>query len=431
MVYSKSTYSDTSSKMNGVLKKKEAMLPFYLVVLYLLLEFGRPQTFVPILRNLHLPAITLILMLISVLFSAKLYLKDKQTILFILLIAEMVIHGPIALNNYWAFTIFYTTIVTFIGYIGIICIVDKDYKYDKLIKFWLIIFIYLGIVGVMRKGVGVGGFIGDENDFCMSLNMVLPFAFFGILSEKKIINKMYFIFIACLLLSAILTYSRGGFIGLVTVTIYCWIRSNKKITFAMIIGFFVIFALLTAPASYWERIRSISDEAQNTDRQAGTGSQRVYSWKLGWDIFLENPIIGVGQGNYPWHVGESEDKKGLLWKTRSISGRAAHSLYFTLLPELGIIGTILFFTMIFYSINDLKYIKNASNIYRGNILTEEEARKTYYQALALEGGLIGFLVTSVFISTLYYPNFWILCGFILSLKKIVYTKCGDLRTTTK
>ena len=208
--------------------KKESMVPFYLIVLYLFLEYVRPQLLVPFLRNLHIPAITVILIAISLLFSGKLSFKGKQTVLYIVLLGEMVIHGPIAVNNYWAFQRFYEMSVTFIAYLGIINFVDSEEKYDKLIKLWLNLFIFLAIFGILNKGVGVGGFIGDENDFCMAMNMVLPFALFGIFSANGKSKKIYFLFLICLYLSSILTYSRGGFVGLASVMIYCWIRSAKS-----------------------------------------------------------------------------------------------------------------------------------------------------------------------------------------------------------
>jgi len=189
--------------------------------------------------------------------------------------------------------------------------------------------------------------------------------------------------------------------------------------------------LAVAPGYYWDEIRSIRTE-NTEDNRYGTGAQRVYSWKLGWRLFLMNPIIGVGQGNYQWNVGEAEDQAGVQWKTRSIRGRVAHSLYFTLLPELGIVGSILYFLMIFFSFKDLKYIKDISKK-RKDIASDEYSKKIYYQALALEASIIGFLVSSVFISTLYYPNFWLLCAFVVALKKIVTIKClnnGIVRTKT-
>ena len=342
--------------------------------------------------------------------------------------SEMVIHGPIAVNNYWAFQIFYTMTITFIAYLAIVNIVDNDIKYEKLIKYWLVINIFLAIVGFIKKGKGVGGFLGDENDFCMALNMILPFSLFGIFSAKTKSGKMYCIFITCFFLFVvILTQSRGGFVGLVAVAVYCWLRTKKKVVLAFMMGLLVVFALLIAPTEYWEEVKSINDESTMT---YGTGGQRIYAWKLGWKMFIDNPIMGVGQGNYPWNVMEAEEQMGMSWQTRSLSGRAAHSLYFTLLPELGLIGTILYGMMLIYSLKDLKYLKNISKM-RQKALSKDDSNRIYYLALACEGSLVGFLVSSVFISTLYYPNFWILCGFIVSFKKITYDKFGDIKFTNK
>lgn len=418
---------------NSIVEKTESMIPFYLVLIYLFLEFARPQTLIPVLQYLHLPAIIVTMIAASLLKFGKLDIKHKQTLLYMLLLVEMIYHGPIALNNYWAFQMFYAMGITFIAYLGIVNLVDNDKKYDILIKYWIITFIFLAIYGYFnanlnlpknkRYGMGVGGFLGDANDYCMALNTILPFAIFGIFTAKKNLHKLYFVALVCLFLFIIiLTDSRGGFIGMVAVATYCWLRSNKKIVLAALMGLLVVFALAVAPGSYWNEIRSITTE--NTEANPyGTGAQRVYSWKLGWKMFLENPIIGVGQGNYPWNVGEMEEGAGVTWKTRSIKGRAAHSLYFTLLPELGIVGTLLYSLMIFFSFMDLKNIKNILKKHK-DFSSDEYCKKVYYLALALEASLIGFFVSSVFISTLYYPNFWLLCAFIVALKKIVVNSKG-------
>jgi hypothetical protein len=38
---------------------------------------------------------------------------------------------------------------------------------------------------------------------------------------------------------------------------------------------------------------------------------------------------------------------------------------------------------------------------------------------AIEGSLLAFLVTSVFISTLWYPSFWVMMGFMVALRNTV------------
>lgn len=409
--------SGIAKSLNPAIPKKGIMFPFYLILVFLFFEYARPQLLIPVLHYFHIPAVTVILMSVSMFFAKKLYLKDKQTILYILLLVEMVIHGPIAVNNYWAFQVFYSMSTTFIVYIAIINFVDSSYKYDQLIRFWLKIFIVLAVIGIIKRGIGVGGFIGDENDFCMALNMIIPFSLFGIFSEKRLNGKLYLIFLSCLFLYVIiLTDSRGGFVGLVSVAVYCWLKSNKKVVVGVLMVIFIMFAVVIAPQKYWDEVRSITTE-NTAANPYGTGAQRIYAWRLGWHMFLDNPVIGVGQGNYPWRVWDMEQKLGVQWHERSLAGRAAHSLYFTLFSELGIVGTLIYGFMVFFSMKNLSYIKKRCKKQKSK--ADESWSKVYYLALALEGSLVGFLTSSVFISTLYYPNFWILCAFILSLKKIV------------
>lgn len=98
-----------------------------------------------------------------------------------------------------------------------------------------------------------------------------------------------------------------------------------------------------------------------------------------------------------------------------------------MLPELGLIGTFTILAMIFYCFKDLnlvkkRFIPGRSNKINANAGTGMPSVKFYHIALALEGSLISYLVSSSFISTLYYPNLWILMGFIMSLKRIVVPK---------
>ena len=78
-------------------------------------------------------------------------------------------------------------------------------------------------------------------------------------------------------------------------------------------------------------------------------------------MFLDNPILGVGQGNFPYVFQKYELKvtgSNEAFYGRSVAGRQAHSIYFTMLPELGIIGTCIFIGMIINTLKDLKTIKN-------------------------------------------------------------------------
>jgi len=399
------------------LVKKESLVPLSLLFFYLILEYGRPQDLLPFIGVLHLPAITTILLALSIINSGMIQLKDKQTVFFLFLIGLMVIHGPIAVNNYWTLMIFIVMASNFIIFLALTRYVDTPDKYNRLLKTWFGIHVFLAIHGIVKKGIGVGGFLGDENDFCMTMNMIIPFSFFLAMNASGK-SKIFYIVLTCLFLSAILiSFSRGGFVGLMAAFAYCWLKTKRKLFTAIVMGVLTVFAIVVAPPAYWDEVRSITEEGADT----GTGEERVYTWGIGWHMFLDNPILGVGQGNFPYvfHKYELEvTGSDEPFHGRSVAGREAHSIYFTMLPELGILGTSIIFGMIYYTFKDLRTIK--AYIFKRDSKVSNQASEKYISiVLALEGALVSYLVSGVFISILYYPNLWILMGFIISFKYIV------------
>ena len=385
-----------------------------------MLEFGRPQAIIKALESAHLPAIVTIILMLYLLRRGNMFLSEKQTKLFLILIAFMFFHIFTAINNYWAFNVWRTMILMFIVYLSLLSYIDSPDKYYTLIKFWVFIHLFLAIFGIAKGGRGIGGFLGDENDLCMTLNMAVPFSFYMAMTEKKVLKKIfYFIVTGIMVFTCILTFSRGGFVGLVAVGGYIWIRSSRKVVFAIIVAILAMAMILLAPEKYGDRILSITEQGT----KSGTGRERLYTWGVAWDMFKGNPLFGVGQGNARWEFREYEVERGfeegLLGRSRA--GRAMHSVYFTLFPELGIFGTFLFGSMIFHLFKDTRRIRDKLKSKRtasggGTAVIDIDI------ASFLEASLVGFLVSGIFISTLYYPNFWILMGFVVCCRRLV---CGE------
>jgi len=60
-------------------------------------------------------------------------------------------------------------------------------------------------------------------------------------------------------------------------------------------------------------------------------------------------------------------------------------------------------------------------------LKDEQLVKATLFGNAILGGMIGYLVTSAFISTLYYPTFWILMGLAVALRNSTQTYIASQR----
>ena len=395
---------------------------FYLTLLYLLFEYARPQSITDV-SHLHLPAVMVIILAVALVFSRGISLSDRQTGLFISLLALMALHIPLASNNYWALQNFRAMLLTFVAYLSVITFINSLQRFMTLINVWLAVHFYLAVIGIIRGGKGIGGFLFDENDLCMTMNMIIPFAFFSVMAEKSAIKKAVYVLLTILfILTNVMTFSRGGFIGLAAVCIYCLIRSPRKLVSAVLVTLLIFSVLQYAPEKYWDRIQSIQKGSSDS-----TGESRVFLWKLGLDIFLDNPVIGIGQGNFPFRSREYEIaagfEEGLDGTSRS--GKVAHSLYITLLSELGLIGALLFFAMLYSNYKDTFSIRNALRGPADSAVSGRGKTRLLYLSYALEASLIGYLASGIFITVTYYPNFWLLTGFIVSMRRITERAGGS------
>jgi O-antigen ligase len=387
-------------------------MPYRLTVLLVLLEFGRPQDLLPFLAPLRLSFLVTIALGFALTTSRKIDLSDKQTRLFLGLLILMALHVPLAENHFRALMSLKTMVLTFLAYLGIVMSINKVSKFRTFITLWLGVHILLAFHGIVKHGQGVGGFLADENDFAMTLNMIVPFAFFLAQTEQRRTKKLlYFGLTGLFVLAIIVSFSRGGFVGLLVVGLYCWLRSPKKLRSLAVIVALGLLVSLAAREGYRERIDSIWVEGAS----AGTGEDRVFMWKVAWKMFLSNPVIGVGPDNFPVRFEDYEPVERLYGVTRA--WRAAHSLYFTLLPELGLVGVVLFLRTLYFIRKDLVAIRRSTPQRLKDAPRTTSTILPY--AYAMEASLWGFLVSSIFISTLYYPNFWVTMGLVVALRRIV------------
>ena len=91
----------------------------------------------------------------------------------------------------------------------------------------------------------------------------------------------------------------------------------------------------------------------------GTDTVRIrYAlWQAGWRMWLDNPIMGVGIGNFPNNL--SKYASDLLPFRYLADG--AHNMYVAVLSETGLIGLIFFVSMFLFSLKDLSKSSNSEN----------------------------------------------------------------------
>lgn len=373
---------------------------------YVVIEYIRPQESLAILGMIRPAMIALIVLGIFSLsrMGSDVY-KDTSIRLFIAFVLLSWFSLAHAVNTFWAFQgALSLTMYLLAAVIPMSMIVRDPGSLRKFLVFWVGIHCYLTAYGFLHAGKGPGGFIGDENDLALVLNMALPYSYY-LASSRSLSPKMRAAMVAAAMFIAagvITTMSRGGVVGLAATTVMIILLSKKKLRNAVLIGVGALITYAVVPAQYKAEVSSIRDEGDSTRQQ------RIFQWMVGWDMFLDNPVIGVGTQNYPWRVVEYEAARAESNpKGRSYAGRAAHSLYFTLLPEYGLAGVLIVVSILWQLAKKLRRaMKPVAPVHdpsQAQDLVDAAARATLVS-------LVAFLVTGTFISVLYYPPLWYAIG---------------------
>lgn len=394
--------------------------PFVLLLVYVFIEFVRPQYFVPAL-GLVRPGLLIAVALTGywiVTYGIKQICGDRLITYFLLFTAMALAWVPFASNNFWALNRSQFLAILFLSAtIPLSLLLVPHARRRQFMKLWVGAHAYLAVFAMTHNGFGPGSFLFDENDLALALCTGLPYPFLLAQrhGEKALVRAVYYAIALVMALGIVYTNSRGGFVGLLAVALYMWWVSRNRIRNALIAVLLAGLTVVLAPAGYFDEMRSINDTEDST--RVG----RILQWRIGWAMFADNPIAGVGTANYPWRASEYHqtlpdyDPAG-----RQYGGRAAHSLYFTLLPEFGMVGTSLFVLIVVGMMRRLKDCER--RLIRDAEQGNDDAAWDYVLSKAIRASLIGYLVAGAFISVLIYPPVWYSIGFVVALSRDVTRK---------
>jgi O-antigen ligase len=359
-------------------------------------------------------------------------LWNKQTKYYFLFVVLAVIGTIFARNPNRAYLVAKSFVFGLMGYLIYVTFLDSPKKIQNAIKLSTILSAILALISIRHGGkVPYLPVLDDANDVALSMNIAAPFAFFlGQGSTHRRSKIFYYSLFGVIIMATVVSFSRGGFLGLITTMSLCWFWSSKKVAGAFLVACVIALMMILAPPGYWEEINTIAGGFINPSSD-DTADDRVYSWKIGWKMFLDNPVIGVGPSNYGIWFGDYDPtmKGSRHW------GRVAHSLYVDLLSEYGTVGVILFLGIIFQNMKSRAELarleKEREIILKDSQFSgdeKEEIRRTirtnYLLGNACVCGMMSYLVTGTFISVLAYGHFWSLTAKMVALSNSTKSRIG-------
>lgn len=188
------------------------------------------------------------------------------------------------------------------------------------------------------------GRLGDRNDYALHLVLAIPLMIFLITQLKGKLARLAVLgTIVLTILTVVATQSRGALVSMSAVAVWLTLRSGRKLLAMALVAGGAALILTLAPASWFDRMQTINTAAE----EDASFRSRLEAWKRASAIAMEHPVFGGG-----FRVVQApsvfekyryrEGFMGFVDTPPATFARAAHSIYFEVMSDMGFVGLGLF-----------------------------------------------------------------------------------------
>ena len=232
------------------------------------------------------------------------------------------------------------------------------------------------------------GAYGDPNYLAEYLALTVPLAvaFIARRGARAWVRLLCAVALLLAVTCIVLTFSRGGFLGVVFGGLVWAMRERAQRTKAIVLSAaLAVGVAIFAPATYWERTDTLEEFEQD---QSALG--RVYAWHVASAANLDRPLRGVGGGAFreAWPLYAPAEVRG--------EPLVAHNIFLDTLAELGWVGFFLFLT----------FAGSAT----GAVFRAGSDPHIGWLARGIGASVAGFLLCNCFSGSLAAPQLFVLFG---------------------
>jgi len=273
-----------------------------------------------------------------------------------------------------------------------------------------------------RAAGPVGGFFENPNDLALNLAAFLPLTMMYVKRPGPLFKRLLCTGICLLMMVALVfTKSRGGFLGFLAM-MAVFLLVSRSLTPGMLVAL-VLSAMLIVPVlpqAFWNRMASITVADEDP---TGSREERKVLMQQAWQIFLDNPIIGIGAGQFQNYGDPGATKH---W-------RVTHNALLQVAAELGVAGLIPFVFLIVRGFRAAAWTRSRlSWIYRRRARKKgqpepdpedglDENERTFLQthAAAMVACMTGWFVCALFGSVAFNWTFYYLLALSATARDVV------------
>lgn len=259
-------------------------------------------------------------------------------------------------------------------------------------------------------------FLADNNGFALAINMSLPILFYlARVEENRVLRRILNVAFVAGVISVILTYSRGGFLGLAAVLCAIAMKSKYRVLSGIGLAVCGLLILTLAPQQWMDRIGTLTVQKEDMDSSA---RERLVSWGTTWNFSKDYPIAGGSFDTLPdVQIFQKYQSEPL---PPGFPSSGPHSIYFQMIGEQGYVGLILYLLLIGCSIGSLRRLSRFGRQYA-------PLSWVIPYSDALQVSFVGFLVSGAFLGLANFDLFYQLVACTVAMQLV----CGRELTTCK
>jgi probable O-glycosylation ligase (exosortase A-associated) len=316
-----------------------------LLALLIVMEL-QPGELYPQNASLHLERVVAGILLIGFLLNGGKFRFPTPTRWFLAFFGAMVVSIPLAFwrgNAIWS-CISFLEIVAFVLFVTALLTTEERIRWfvltDVLLVDWLggsALWNYAHGIWQVRmhieRAIGITSSAGDPDTMAVTLLLGIPLCL-ALMSRSnpKWMRMVAAASIVVYVVTIVDTGSRAAAAGVLFLVLLVVFRKPKNLIYLPLLVMLGPLVWILIPQQYKARYETVDNLKSDESYQ-----NRILSWQGGVAMFESNPLTGVGPGNYTYANGTK------FWPG---DGRKhwlnAHSLYFKLLGELGLVGIFTF-----------------------------------------------------------------------------------------
>jgi len=406
-------------KETSLLKRGHA-LTYAALFLFTVILYARPAEFYPSPFTASIAfivgIITLVIFVPSQLaIDGTLTARPREVNLVLLLCLAGLLSIPLAINPGEAWGTFTDTFIRCVViFLVMVNVVRTEARLKGLLFLAIIASIWLSIGAINDYRLGLAtvegyrvagrgsGIFGNANDMALHLVTIIPIVAALFSGTHSPFPKILFGACALLMIAGVvLTYSRGGFIGLIVALIFLALKIGRQKRLAIVVCSLIVitgfFAL--APGEYGTRVLSIF--VPSLDRMGSSDSRRAVLYRSIWTA-IRHPLLGIGMGNF---------------HNVSFREQVSHNAYTQVAAEMGMAALVVYTMFIVTPLRRLGQIAGESFATRSN-------SRYYYLSVGLQASLLAYMVTSFFASVAYIWYVYYLVAYAVCLRRLYEAETG-------